>query len=732
VRGEPLRRRLYLLAAAAIVPLAAMAGIALLALAQQQRAQAERAGIELTRALATAVDAELQRSVAALEAMAISPALDSGDLRRFHESMRRVHAGRADWVTVTLADRTGQQLANATRPFGAELPKVVDPDSLERVFRSGRLVIGALTAGRGGVPAVPVRVPVSRNNEVRYVLTAAVKADSFLEVLNRQRVPPDWVVSVFDAKNMRVARSRQHAEFVNQPPAPSLQALMQQGDEGAGMTYVLEGDKVYTAFSRSRTSGWTLAIGVPRSAVESGGLRSLAAYGGGILLSIAVAVLAALAIGRGITAPMAWLRAAAQALGRRETVVPPATRILEIREVGSALAAAAKERAQHEAEREQLLRREQEARANAEAASRAKDEFLAMLGHELRNPLGAIANASRLLEHPRIDAETAQRAREVISRQVEHLGRLTDDLLDAGRAIMGKIVLERQPLDLAAVVSRALGTLQAAGRLGAHRVERELEPVWVNADYTRVEQIVVNLVGNAVKFTPAGGTITVCVKPQSEEALISVRDTGVGMPPELGDRVFDLFVQGDPALDRGQGGLGIGLTLVRRLAELHGGSVTAASEGPGRGSEFTVRLPAIAPPATARRAEPHVAGAPARDILIVEDNEDAADTLRQLLELSGHRVRVERDGVAGLEALRAGAPDIALIDIGLPRMDGYELARRIRSANDGRRAPLLVAVTGYGLPEDRQRALAAGFDDHLTKPVDVNALARLLARATGR
>jgi signal transduction histidine kinase/ActR/RegA family two-component response regulator len=715
------------------VPLAATAGIALLALAAEQKAQAERAGIELTRALATAIDAELYRSVSALEALAQVSSLDTGDLPRFHETMQRLLARRPDWVTVTLANPSGRQLANANQPLGAELPNVVDPESLQQAVRTRRPAIGALTEGRSGVLGVPVRVPVLRDREVRYVLTAAVRPDSFLEVLNRQRIPPDWVVSVFDSRNLRVARSRQHAEFLNKPPAPSLAKLMQQGDEGSGQTFVLEGEKVYTAFSRSRETGWTVAIGVPPAAVEAGARRSLAVYGGGILLSIALGVLAALAIARGIAAPMAWLRAAAQALGRREAVVPPATPILEIREVGSALAAAATERAQHEAEREQHLRREQELRAAAEAASRAKDEFLAMLGHELRNPLGAIANASRLLDHPSIDAASSEQARAVISRQVEHLARLTDDLLDAGRAIMGKIVLERRTLDLAALVARVLATMQAGGRFGAHRLERELQPAWVHADETRMEQIVTNLVGNALKFTPPGGTICVSVGQAGGDAVLdavlSVRDTGVGMSSELQTRAFELFVQGDAALDRGQGGLGIGLTLVRRLAELHGGSVSAASDGPGRGSVFTVCLPAMAAPAPMASGK-HELEAPAkRDILIVEDNADAADTLRRLLELSGHRVRVARDGVAGLEALLAERPQIALVDVGLPRMDGYELARRMRTGMNGRAPPFMVAVTGYGLPEDRERALASGFDEHLTKPVDAVALARVLAKA---
>lgn len=726
---EPLRRRLVLLAAAGIVPLAAAAGIALLALAAEQKAQAERAGIEITRALATAIDAELHRSVAALESLAQGPALDTGDIKRFHEVMRRLHAARPDWITVTLADPAGQQLANANQPYGATLPSVVDPESLERVVLTRRPAIGGLTEGRTPVLAVPVRVPVLREGQVRYVLTAALRPEAFLEVLNRQRIPPDWVVSVFDSRNMRVARSRQHAEFLNKPPAPGLEKLMQRGEEGSGTTFVLEGEQVYASFSRSRETGWSVAIGIPPAAVEAGATRSLLVYGGGILLSIALGVLSALAIARGITAPMAWLSAAAQALGRREAVVPPSTPILEIREVGSALAAAAAERAQHEAEREELLRREREARTAAEAASRAKDEFLAMLGHELRNPLGAIANASHLLDHPRIDAEASRQARAVISRQVDHLARLTDDLLDAGRAVMGKIVLERRPIDLAAVVARAVATVESAGRFGAHRLERSLEPVWVDADETRMEQIVVNLVGNALKFTPAGGTVAVRVKRDGNDAVLEVSDSGVGMSDELRAHAFELFVQGDAALDRGKGGLGIGLTLVRRLAELHGGTANAASDGPGEGSQFTVRLPAIAAPEQSHGAGLDPRRAAGRDVLIVEDNADAAETLRRLLELLGHRVRVEHNGVAGLEALLSGPTQIALIDIGLPRMDGYELARRLRGTLNGRPQPFMVAVTGYGLPEDRSRALAAGFDEHLAKPIDAAALARVLAHS---
>ena len=721
-----------LLVAAGIVPLAAMSGFGLLMLAQERRAQAEQAGLEVTRALATAVEVELGRSIAVLRGLSIGPALDTADLKRYHDSMRRLLATRPDWFTITLADPGGQQLLNTRATYGERLPMVLDLPSHHAAVATREPVVGALTRAPAGDVALPIRVPVLRDGEVRYVLTASLKPDAFLEVLERQRLPPQWVVSVFDAQQRRVARSRGHAEFLFQPPAESLQKLIQdaKADEGTGLTRTVEGDEIYTAFTRTPAFRWTVAIGIPRAEVDAAAWRSLAAYGGGLLLSLALGTLAALLAARGIARPIASLAAAARALGRAERVEPPATRIREIREVGLALAAAAAERAAHEAEREELLQREQRARAAAEGANRAKDEFLAMLGHELRNPLGALTAASQLLEEPRADAQTQRRAREVVARQTRHLARLTDDLLDAGRAILGKIVLQRRALDLSALVGGALNTLQAAGRLSQHRVTSELHTVWVDADAARLEQIVANLLGNAVKYTPAGGAIAVRVGRSGAHAALTVSDTGVGMPPGLVERAFDPFVQGERELDRAHGGLGIGLTLVRRLAELHGGSASGASAGTDRGSEFRVLLPAIEAPA-ARRADPtQSADCAPCDVLVVEDNADAAEMLRGLLMVGGHRVRVAHDGEEGLAALLETPPDVAFIDVGLPRRNGYDVAREARAAFDGTRRPLLVALTGYGLAEDRTRALEAGFDEHLVKPVEPAALEKILGRAS--
>jgi len=366
-------------------------------------------------------------------------------------------------------------------------------------------------------------------------------------------------------------------------------------------------------------------------------------------------------------------------------------------------------------ENARLYQDAEQRRQEAETANRAKDEFLAMLGHELRNPLGAIANAVGVLDRTRDDAEVARRAHEIIDRQVNHLARLVDDLLDVGRVVTGKIVLERRPLDLAAAVSSAVSTLVAGAPPGP-RVVLETSPVWIDADTTRVEQVAVNLVSNALKYTPSHGTVRVSVARDGEHAVLRVQDDGIGMSPELLARVFDLFVQGDRSLDRAPGGLGIGLTLVRRLVELHGGTVAAASDGPGRGAVFTVRLPAVAPPDKTDAANGRPAPAAHRRVVIVEDNDDAREMLRHLLEMSGHEVHEARDGPAGVGLALAVRPDVVLIDLGLPGLDGYAVARSIRAQRG--QTIRLVAITGYGLPDDQRRTREAGFDVHLVKPVD--------------
>jgi signal transduction histidine kinase/ActR/RegA family two-component response regulator len=367
-----------------------------------------------------------------------------------------------------------------------------------------------------------------------------------------------------------------------------------------------------------------------------------------------------------------------------------------------------------------LLAGEHAARAQAEAASRGKDELLAMLGHELRNPLAAIATAVHLLEAPGVPEAATRRAREIIARQNAHLARLVDDLLDVARVTSGKIVLDRRPLELAEAVRRGMATLAASGRTERHLIGLELEPVWADVDETRLEQIITNLVGNAVRFTPAGGAIDVSLHAAAGEAVLQVRDTGIGIAAETLPRVFDMFVQGARSPDGAPGGLGLGLTLVRRIVELHGGSVDAASDGAGRGSTFTVRLPALATPPAPPRPTRRVSNGGRRRVVIVEDNADAREVLRFALEVAGHEVHEAYDGPSGLAAIMIQRPDVALVDIGLPEFDGYEIARKARAAIGS--SLHLIALTGYGQPDDKRQAMEAGFDAHLVKPVEPDVL----------
>jgi PAS domain S-box-containing protein len=377
-------------------------------------------------------------------------------------------------------------------------------------------------------------------------------------------------------------------------------------------------------------------------------------------------------------------------------------------------------------ERKRVESERERAQAEAEAASRTKDEFFAMLGHELRNPLGVITTALHVIEVTGPLDERGVKARQIIARQVVILVRLVDDLLDVTRLATGKIALSQSPVNLGAAAQRAV-TAVAAGAPGRHIACHALGDLWIQADEPRLEQILLNLLHNAVKFTPPDGRIIVAVMGEGPDAVLRVEDTGAGIPADLLPRIFDLFVQGQTGLHRTGAGLGIGLTLVKRLVDLHKGRIDVTSAGPGRGSAFTVRFPRIEPAAHPPAPKPApVPSTVRRRILIVEDNDDARQMLRHLLELSSHEVYEADDGVRGLEQALVLHPDAVVIDLGLPGLDGYQVAQRIRAA--GRRDVVLIAVTGYGQREDRLRSSAAGFDAHLTKPVDPTAIDALLQR----
>jgi signal transduction histidine kinase len=360
---------------------------------------------------------------------------------------------------------------------------------------------------------------------------------------------------------------------------------------------------------------------------------------------------------------------------------------------------------------------------SVEAANRAKDEFVAMLGHELRNPLGAITTAIHVLDARSGPDHTSASLRGIITRQTHHLTRLVEDLLDVSKLVSGKIVLTTQPEYLRDVVMRALASFQESGKASRHVISVAGAGVRVEGDATRLQQVVTNLLDNAVKYTPAGGRVDITVASEGPNAVLTVRDTGVGIHAEVLPRIFDLFVQGSETMARSAGGLGLGLTIVKRLVALHGGSVSASSPGPKQGSEFVVRLPRIPDGLVeVQSIAPGVAASRARHILIIEDNTDFREGLRLLLESWGHRVDEASNGAQGLELVRLRRPEIVLVDLGLPGIDGYAVARALRGAPGGETL-LLIAITGYGRAADRRQAEDAGFDAHLTKPVSPTELA---------
>ena len=373
-----------------------------------------------------------------------------------------------------------------------------------------------------------------------------------------------------------------------------------------------------------------------------------------------------------------------------------------------------------------------------EDTDRRKDEFLATLAHELRNPLAPIRNGVHLLRLKADDATVRARVLETFDRQVGHLVRLVDDLLEVSRVSRGQLELRKEPVDVQELIENAIEASEPLIASAKHRLDLVVprEPLRIEADPVRMTQVVVNLLNNAVRYTDPGGTIRVCARREGRHVIVSVEDTGIGIPAEMLPRVFDTFTQVGRGGNRSQSGLGIGLTLVRSLVQLHGGRVEAHSEGPGRGSTFTVTLPALpgAVPAAVDAEDAPLsmpAGPSGRRVMVVDDHRDSAESLAVLLSTMGHEVSVAHDGLGALRLARELRPEVMLLDIGMPGMDGYELATRLRH-EPGNEHLVLVALTGYGQQEDRRRARAAGFDEHLVKPANLQALEKLLASGPAR
>jgi signal transduction histidine kinase len=710
-----LERRVFLVAVASVIPITLLALALLLTNAHEQRDRLLRVSEDTMLALISAADAELKSTIGALDALAASPRLVRADFPGVREEALELLGRRTNWLNVVVLD-ADREYMNARLPDG-EPTEGHDRELVEQAIRTQAPIVGEVTYSPAiHSPTVSVLVPFVRQHKVRFVIAALVRPDSFLKLLDLQNVAGQGVIALLDRKLNVVARTLNQQSAVGKAASASLAKVLSAGDiRGNAVTQTLEGVPVYTVYRRSAFSGWVSAVGIPMRFVDAPVARNYILFGGGVAFSILLGLIAATWVGSTIVNPIRELENSAAHVGRGETPTIPKTRLGVVRRVAVALARAHDERAAS-------FQREHEARLAAEGASKAKDEFLAMLGHELRNPLAAITNASQIIDRqrPQLDPGVAT-ATTIITRQSRHLARMTEDLLDAGRVILGKISLTRAPLDLGAAVAGALESLRETGRIGDHPLDLSLDPVWIFADATRIDQIVGNLLTNAIKYTPAGERISLRTRRDGAQAVFVVADMGIGLEPELLTRAFDLFVQGERGIDRSQGGLGIGLTLVRRLSELHGGTVQAKSGGSGQGATFTVRLPAIDAPVADSAANKDPEKTPRQCVAIVEDNEDARTTLRMLLEIEGHEVQEAADGASGV-VLVAGRTAIttAFVDIGLPGMSGYEVARAVRRKRGG--SVRLVAMSGYGGDQDVAKGTDAGFDAYLVKPVEIEAL----------
>lgn len=719
----PLRIHLVVLVAGALLPVLLFSLFLTRRLVDDERTSVERRVLESARAQMQAIDGELGGTVRALQSLAQSERLDVGDFQVFHERARRALRGQPSWHSVVLTNLEGQQVMNTSVDWGTPLTPSIDVESLQRLIQTRAPVVGNLQKDpTSGQLAFRVRVPVLRGDRLLYVLSAILTPDPLAALVRRGTAGSDeWTRAVVDANGTIVARSRNHEQFVGLPSLPAARARMQASPEGVYRDLSREGLPIYAAFTHSPT-GWSTGIAVPAALVDAPFQQSMTLLVFGGLGLLGLGVIPALVVGTRISRAIDSTAAAAEALARGEPVEAPETGVAEIRSVSASLAQSAALLRARERERDAQIARADAARADAEAADRAKDDFLTMLGHELRNPLAPALTALQLM---RMRGDNALlREREVLERQVHHLARLVDDLLDVSRVRRGRIELRRQPLEVSTPVAKAVELAAPVIEARRHRltVDVPVSGLCVDGDDTRLAQVLANLLTNAAKYSQRPGQITLRAFREGGHVVLECQDEGIGISPDLLPKIFDLFVQGERLPDRTEGGLGLGLPLARTLVELHGGTIAAASPGLGRGATFTVRLPVSTSPVPCAVDTVTPAGSlRGARVLLVDDNQDALEMLATALRYAGVEVETAADGATALVRAESFQPDAAVLDIGLPHMDGLELARRLRASPAGRRLRL-IALTGYGQSADIAATDAAGFDVHLVKPVTTDAV----------
>jgi signal transduction histidine kinase/ActR/RegA family two-component response regulator len=740
-----IRAYLYLMAAAILVPVILFAGFALRLLDGAETDLARTRVAAAAQRVALLVDAEHRATAAALRVLAASPSLAGGNLGSFYDEAKAASAGNDAWCV--LMDEHGALVFNTLAPLASTsvLPRDPVPAYFTSMFAgNGPWVTDVMPGRASGRLITAVAMPLMKDGR-RHVLAVGYGTDHFIHLLAAAGLPSDWQADLIDRAGKLIASSSGPAELVGQDAPPALVAAAARAPDRMLEMPLRNGGDGIVALDHA-AAGWVVAVGAP--------VRAVAAVPGGAPRAAALALVAALAgaaavaawFGRGHVRSIRRAVEAASSLGRGEMPPHRRSRIVEIdrllaalRQAGNELTRAQASRDSAGNERQSQLERAQQARQMAEEENRAKDQFLAMLGHELRNPLAPIGTAAQLLKLPDLDGHRARYAGDVIGRQVEHMNRLLSDMLDVSRVTRGLVTLNLEDVDLRNVVERAVEQTRPLMEDRQHRLELRLpqQAVTVRGDQTRLTQVVANLLTNSAKYTPPHGAIQLSLGGAGDEATLSVADDGEGITPELLPRVFDLFSQGERKADRAQGGLGLGLALVRSLVQLHGGNVDASSPGRGGGSIFTVRLPlkhelaaltaALPAPRRASREPKRDAQPAALRVMLVDDNIDAAVSLSLLLEAAGdHLVSTYYDAASALEWAAFERPDVFVLDIGLPDMNGYELARRLRAMPQFA-GTLLIALTGYGQLADKVRAREAGFDMHIAKPAEPEEILAALA-----
>lgn len=746
-RPVHLRSILALLVVATTVPLGLFAGWVIWTAWQQQRALVDRQNVEQARAVSVAVDQEIARTVAALNVLAALEPIDTPDLTHFMQMAARLIPMYSGWESVRLVDPDFRVVAD-TQATADQPGTVLNPDWIRAVLGGQAFSVSTIRKDPAtGRWLFSVGVPVWRDGTVKYALGARIFASSLTDLLLRQKIPPGGVVTVLDADRMIMARTRNEDKYVGGPPAGNFLERVHTAAEGSWRSVLLEGTSAYSAWSRSSLTGWTVGIGLPADQVDGPIMRSFAALSAAGLAIVGVGVLASTWIGRRIVRGQRSAGAAARALARGETAPAFHSHIAEVDELASALRDAAailarrlqeRDEAQREADRHRatLLEGEQAARQAAEALSRAKDEFVATVSHELRTPLNAIFGWVALLKSGSLDPERQAHAINVIDRNTRAQAQLIEDLLDMSRVIRGNVRLEMRPVELGAILDATVDSLRptADARHIEIRADQHRDPAIVSGDHSRLQQVLWNLLANSLKFTPSGGQIDVRMGFDGEHVVVTITDTGEGIAPEFLPHVFDRFRQETADVTRTHSGLGIGLSLVRYLTELHGGTVSADSEGKGRGATFRIRLPLVgarlSPAAAAATTTPLPAPGDqvlaGLHLLAVDDDPDARDLISTALRQAGARVSPAANVSEALGILMTDVVDLVVSDIAMPNGSGYELIRAIRERPQTASLPA-IAITAYNRPEDRERALAEGFDAHVGKPFEPRALVGVIA-----